>query len=361
LYLLLLAGAAVLARGADAQQKSPGLVVSPSEITLEGNFARGQLVVTRPDADGKLSARSDDLTGQVRFASSDPSVVAVSAAGELTSVRNGQATIVVTRGDERCEVSVAVLGVAQDPSVSFNQQIRPILNKAGCAMAACHAAQHGKGGFKLSVFGFEPDKDRQAMVRDALQRRADFVQPERSLLLLKPTMQVPHGGGKRLEKGSVDYEIMRAWIAAGGSGPAKNEAEVVKLHVFPARRVGQAGMSQQLRVEAEYADGKRRDVTAWAKYDSLDDGVISVAPSGRVATVGKGQAAVMIRFDGQAEISLFVVPYADKIALAGWQSNNFMDELAAAKFRELGIEPSPLCDDATFVRRAFLDAIGNLH
>ena len=352
MFLALLAAA----RGAETAT----LAVTPPEVKLEGNFARAQLVVTQPAADGSLGERSDDLTGQVEFASSDPAVVSVSATGEVLAIKDGQTTITITRGDNKREVPATVSGVVEHPVVRFGEHIRPILNKAGCAMAACHAAQHGKGGFKLSVFGFEPDKDREAMVRDALQRRADFVQPERSLLLLKPTMQTPHGGGKRFAKGSVEYQVLLAWIAGGAPAPAKDEAEVTRLHVFPARRVGQVGMSQQLRVEAEYTDGKRRDVTAWAKFDSLDDGVLAVTPAGRVTTVSKGQAPVMIRYEGQAEISLFVVPYGDKVELSGWQNQNFVDELAAAKFRELGIEPSPLADDATFVRRAFLDAIGTL-
>ncbi|HMC10668.1 MAG TPA: DUF1549 domain-containing protein, partial [Pirellulaceae bacterium] len=198
------------------------------------------------------------------------------------------------------------------------------------------------------------------MARDAVSRRADFVEPEQSLLLLKPTMQMPHGGGKRLEKGSVDYQILLTWIAGGAAGPRKNDAEVVKLTVTPPQRLGQVGLTQQLRVEAEYSDGACRDVTASARYDSLDDGVLNVTAAGYATAIGKGQGAVMVRFEGQAAISLFVIPYADRVELAGWQSNNFVDELAAAKFRELGIEPSPLCDDATFVRRAYLDAIGTL-
>jgi hypothetical protein len=335
-------------------------VVTPAKVHLEGNFARVQLVVTHGDAGGRLTDRSEDLTGQAQFASSDPAVVTVSDSGELVAVKDGQATIAVTRGDAKQEVPVTVSGVSDQPVVRFGEHIRPILNKAGCAMAACHAAQHGKGGFKLSVFGFEPEKDRQAMVRDSQQRRTDFVNPERSLLLLKPTMQTPHGGGKRLAKGSVEYSTLLAWIQCGAPPPAKDEAEVVKLHVFPTRRVGQPGISQQLRVEAEYADGKRRDVTALAKYDSLDDGVLTVSPTGRLTVVGKGQTAAMIRYEGQAETSLFVVPYAEHVELAGWQNQNFIDEHAAAKFRELGIEPSPLCDDATFIRRAFLDCIGTL-
>ncbi len=361
LYIVvsLIAVALSVSRPARAADEPP-FVVTPAEVHLHGNFARTQLMVTESAADGTISDRSQDLTGQVVFASFDSAIATVSASGEVLAHGNGQTAIAVVRGDVCREMPVVVSGVVANPVVRFSTDIRPLLTKAGCAMAACHAAQHGKGGFKLSVFGFEPDKDRAAMARDSVARRIDFVAPERSLLLLKPTVQTPHGGGKRIDKASVEYQTLLAWIIAGAPAPAKDEPEVTRLQAFPSRRVGQVGMSQQLRVEAEYDDGTRRDVTSLAKFDSLDDGVIGVTPQGLVTTVSKGQAPVMIRYEGQAEISLFVVPYSEKIELAGWQNQNFVDELAAAKFRELGIEPSPLCDDATFIRRAFLDAIGTL-
>jgi hypothetical protein len=348
------------ALGSPARAESIDFRITPAEVRLEGNFARAQLVVTQTDADGKFDSHSNDLTSQVKFASSDAAVVSVNAAGELLAVGNGQAIVTATLGDKHREVSVTVGGIVEHPPVPFSSSIRPILNKAGCAMAACHAAQHGKGGFKLSVFGFDPKQDREAMAHDWFARRINSVVPEQSLLLLKPSMQVPHGGGRRLAPGGVDYQILRAWIASGAPGPQQDDAEPLKLHVFPAQRQTSPGALQQLRVEAEYADGSRRDVTAFAKYASMDDGVVSVAPTGMVTVVGKGQSPVMIIFDGQVNISLFVVPYAEQVKLAGWQNNNFIDELAAAKFRELGIEPSPLCDDATFLRRAYFDAIGTL-
>jgi hypothetical protein len=338
----------------------PAIVISPERVELNGNFARAQLVVTKPAAGGFVNERSDDLTTQATYATSDPGVITVSPSGQLLAIANGEARVTVQANDARVEVPVTVADVAEHPQIGFMQQIRPILNKSGCAMAACHAAQHGKGGFKLSVFGFEPDKDREAMVRDGLSRRADFVQVDQSLLLLKPSMQTPHGGGRRLEKDSVDYQILRAWLAGGAPAPKKTDPTVVQITVTPPLRVGQAGLTQQLQIEAEYSDGARRDVTASARYDSLDDGVVSVNSSGHVSAVGKGQAAVMVRFEEQAAIALFVIPYSDRTSLAGWQSQNVVDELAAEKFRELGIEPSPLCDDATFVRRAYLDAIGTL-
>lgn len=359
-FPLCIAFGLILPCSSPALGEERALQVLPQQVELAGNFARAQLLAVRPSQRGEINERSDDLTSRATYTSSAPSIVIATATGQLQAVANGAAKVVVTVGDWRTEIPVTVSGVVEQPQINFSEQIQPILSKAGCALAACHASQHGKGGFKLSVFGFEPEKDRDAMVRDALARRADFVQPERSLLLLKPTMQTPHGGGKRLEKGSVDYQILLAWLLSGARGPQKSDPKVVKLTVSPEQRVGQVGMTQQLRVEAEYADGVRRDVTVWTRFDSLDDGVISVSPSGLVTAAGKGQAAVMVRFEGQASTALFVVPYADQVELAGWRNNNFIDELASAKFRELGLAPSPLCDDATFVRRAFLDAIGTL-
>lgn len=336
------------------------LVVNPAEVKLEGNFARVQLVVTAADAAGAIQERSEDLTAGATYASSDDNIVTVNSQGLVLALADGEAKIVVTAGNVIKEVPVTVSGVLPQPAVGFAEHIRPILNKAGCAMAACHASQHGQGGFKLSVFGSEPNVDFNAMTRDSVQRRTDFVQPENSLLLLKPTMGVPHGGGRRIEKGSVEYQTLLAWIRAHTPRPKDDDPQVTRLHVFPPRRLGSVGQKQQLRVEAEYSKGKRKDVTALARFDSMDDGVLSVSRDGQVAVNGKGQAAVMVRFDGQAEISQFVIPYAEQVPLVGWQNNNFVDELAAAKFRELGIEPSPLCDDATFIRRAYLDALGTL-
>jgi hypothetical protein len=352
--------ACTCAAAGPAAAEQPSIVVVPASVQLTGNFARAQLLVAKRNATGSTDERSDDLTAHASYGSSNPNVATVSGSGALLAIGNGETTITVNVKGEHVEVPVKVSGVSERPEIAFMDEIRPILNKAGCAMAACHAAQHGKGGFKLSVFGFEPDKDRDAMIRDSLARRANFVEPERSLILLKPTMQTPHGGGKRLEKGSVDYQIMLAWLAGGAPGPGKNDAQVTALAVTPGQRVGQLGMTQQLRVVATWSDGRERDVTASARYDSLDEGVVSVTASGLVTAVGKGQGAVMVRFEGQAAISLIAIPYADNVKLADWKSDNFVDELAVAKFRELGIEPSPLCDDATFIRRAFLDAIGTL-
>ncbi len=344
-----------------AAQAAERFRVEPESVALHGAFARAQLVVTQSDKAGEFDASCPDVTHYATtYESSDPGVVTADAHGRLLAVANGQATITIRHKQTELRVPVQVDGVSPTPALDYMQDIVPIISKAGCNMGACHASQYGKGGFKLSVFGFDPRQDHLAIARDRRQRRIDPVVPANSLLLRKPTLDIAHGGGQRLEAGSIEYQTLKAWIAGGAPGPAKEPVKVTKLTLTPRRRVGSVGMRQQLRVEAEYSDGTRRDVTGLTKFDSMDEAVVKVNDNGLATTLDRGQAPVMARFEGQAEICEFVVPFSESFKLTGWRSQNFIDELAAAKFRELGVAPSPLCDDATFVRRAFLDAIGTL-
>jgi hypothetical protein len=332
--------------------------VFPQSVTLQGNYAQAQLVVTARTGAGP--ERSADLTRAAVYAATDPRVVSVTKTGRLLARADGTAAVTVRAGGVTHSVPVKVTGVKPHPTISYTAQVMPVIAKAGCNAGACHASQFGKGGFKLSVFGFDPPQDHFNIVRDAFGRRVNLVEPERSLFLLKPTAAVPHGGGPRFRPGSVDYQVLRSWLACGAPGPEANAPGVTALKVTPSRRVGEPGFIQQLRVVAVSAGGAERDVTAWAKFDSMDDGVLRVSPDGLVEAVGRGQGTVMVRFQGQAQIAQVIVPYTGRADQSGWVSNNYVDELAAAKFRELGISPSPLCDDATFLRRAYLDAVGTL-
>ena len=332
--------------------------IVPAEVSLSGNFAQTQLLVTA-DAGQTGSAAAEDLTTKALFSSANDQVAMVTRSGRILPRGDGTTEIVVKVGDASKSVRVTVTGVVPEPMIDYLEQVRPALYKAGCSMGACHAAQHGQGGLKLSVFGFDPVADRAAMARDAFGRRINPLDPADSLLLRKPTMQIPHGGGRRLEVGSRDYEMIAAWIRGGAPGPGA-ERPLARLVVTPAQRTGEPGLTQQLRVEAVGVDGTPRDVTAWAKFDSLDEGVVSVTREGWCKVSGRGQAPVMVRFEGLAEIAMFVIPYGPPARLESWVDHNAIDTLAANKFRELGIEPSPLCDDATFLRRIFLDAIGTL-
>ena len=182
--------------------------VVPARATLRGNFARTQLVV-HPQADGsQRSDRAEDLSRAAGYATLDPSIVTVNDSGQLLARGNGSTSVAVTVEGTVRYVAVEVSDVVDRPEIGFKEQVRPILSKHGCNMGACHAAQHGKGGFKLSIFGYNPSNDRRGIVRDRHQRRVSFVRPAQSLFLLKPTLQVPHGGGQRLQRTSVDHDIL---------------------------------------------------------------------------------------------------------------------------------------------------------
>jgi hypothetical protein len=261
-FVLYAAALAAVAFAGHPRRAQDAFVAVPAEVKLEGNFARVQLVIVQAPAADQMNDRSADLTGQAKFVSSDPGIFTVSDRGLLVAVKDGQAKVTVTVGQTSREVPVTVTGVAEKPVIQFSEHITPILTKAGCAMAACHASQHGKGGFKLSVFASEPINDQKAMVRDSIQRRIDFVQPEKSLVLLKPSMQMPHGGGRRLVKDSVEYQTILAWIRGGAPAPKETDPIVTKLHVFP-KRVGQVGLTQQLRVEASIATASGATSRRW--------------------------------------------------------------------------------------------------
>jgi hypothetical protein len=343
-----------------AMADGPSVKVLPEQVALKGPFAQAQLLVVDADATGLLTEHSRDRTHEAAYETNDPAIVTVDAVGRLLARANGQAQITVRVGETALTVPVEVSGVDPAAPIDFDGYVRPVISRLGCNAGACHASQFGKGGFVLSVFGYDPDMDYGAFVRDRVQRRINFMQPEESLFLKKPTMQVPHGGGQRLTKNTVYYDTLLAWITGGAPGPKKDAPHVSAIDVLPSRRVAEPDTTQQLQVIARYSDDSTRDVTAWARYDSMDDAVLSVTSDGLVTVNGKGQAPIMVRFEGQANIALFASPYGPPAELAGWTNNNFVDELAAKKFRELGIEPSPVCDDAAFLRRAFLDAIGTL-
>ena len=340
--------------------ETPSLIhVAPLVVQLSGTFDRSQLVVTLRSPDGSIQNESDDLTNKVTYRSSADNIVRVDASGQMRAVGNGDATIFITSGAIIESISVKVSDVDAE-RIDFLRDVRPILNKAGCAAGACHASQYGKGGFKLSVFGFDPAGDYESIAHSSRGRRVNQAFPDASLLLHKATMQVSHGGGARFASDSVEYSVIRKWIESGSPKSPCPDLSVKQLEVFPKQRVDGLGYTQQLRVVAQYSDGTHRDVTAIAIYDAIDTGILKVSNGGHVTTIGQGQSSIMVRYDGQTAVSTFVVPYSASVDLTDWKSNNYIDELAVEKFADLGLSPSLLCDDATFIRRAFLDAIGSL-
>lgn len=334
--------------------------IEPADVRLDRNFEQSQLLVRTLTAAGTPDDLSEDLTSKAMYASSDAAIATVDAAGRVTAVSNGTAQIHVSVGGQTKSVPVQISGIVAEPALDFHYDVLPVLSRSGCNAGSCHASQYGKGGFTLSVMGFDPNADHAAMTKGSKGRRINQASPGDSLLLKKAVLAVPHGGGARFDAQSIPYATLATWIASGAPGPKAEPVKVSKLRVFPMSRVATPDTKQQFRVTAEYSDGRVRDVTALTRFNSTDEGVLTVSPDGIATMIGTGQAAVMVRFAEHAEIATVVVPYASEANLSDWVPNNFVDELAAKKFAELHITPSPLCDDATFLRRAFLDTIGGL-
>ena len=338
-------------------ENSPGsFSVQPSHARLVGNLARLQLQVTGTDDRG----RSLDLTRGVSYSISDPGVASVSKTGAVVPLATGTGKIRVRHGARSVEIPVTVSDFLPQAEVSFTRDVMPVLSRSGCNQGTCHGAQFGKGGFKLSLLGFAPERDYAPIVRDELRRRVSLLKPEDSLILNKAMLEIGHGGGRRFRHGSYDHQVLVAWLNAGVPEPIADDPVVVALSLEPKERNYRVDQGQQLRVVARYSDNTTRDVTRTARYDALNEGVATVTEGGYVTAVGKGQAAVMVRYGGQAKVSHVMSPFRDKVDLAGFQPNNFIDQHVMARWKRLGTRPSALCTDAEFIRRAYLDSIGTL-
>lgn len=327
--------------------------VHPPQIELTSLLHRAQLLVSDSES-------SRDLTRHVTLQSEDPAIVRVTPRGQIIPVSPGQGMIRVTADGQLVDVPVTVADKAAAHPVSFRADVMPVLNKTGCTSGPCHASQHGKGELKLSLLGFAPEQDHPALVRDRQQRRVSVLRPEDSLLLKKATLAVSHGGGQRFRKDAWEYAVLKRWIAEGAAGPAKAEAAVVDLEILPTNRVYAVADQQQLQVVAVYEDGRRRDVTHVAKYNSLGDSIATVDPGGLVEAIGRGQTAIMIRYEGQATVSHVLSPFRDEVDLSGFEPLTEIDRVVRDHWQRLKVQPSPVCSDEHFIRRAFLDAIGTL-
>jgi hypothetical protein len=334
------------------------IAIFPAEIELTGPRDSQQMVVLGEYADG----RRWDLSREVKFTSGADKVAAVTAAGVVQPVGDGDAIVTASVGGQTATVPVKVRNAKADQPVSFAREIEPILTKFGCNSGACHGAQHGRGGFKLSLFGFDPAYDHAEIVQSAKGRRVVVSDPERSILLQKPALLMEHGGGERLKANSFGYDRLKQWLADGTPEPGRTEPAVTGLEVYPPKRVMVPGEQQQIIVRAIWGDGRKEDVTATAQYDSLNDSVAVITPEGLVTVKDRGESHIMVRFGGQATVMQVTLPFAGQDEKTPRQSEvfNFIDEKLLAKWKDLGLAASPLCSDEDFFRRIHLDTIGTL-
>ena len=337
---------------------SEPVTLLPSEFVLTGSQARQRLLVQRMSGTKVI----EQVTSGLELKSSDVKVVKIEE-GFVVPVGNGTATIAAMVGDQTGTTKVVVEKFEQPPSWSFRNHVQSVLSKSGCNMGACHGALAGKGGFKLSLRGYDPDSDFRTLTRQARGRRIVPNDPGRSLILTKPSGAIPHKGGMRFEVDSIEYRAISEWIAAGHPAPKDDDARLSRLEILPTASQQKKGASQQLVVRAHFSDGHVEDVTRWAKFTSVNATVASVDEQGLVKVIGFGEGAINAWYLSQNVIATMSSPYetpVDAAVFANAERSNFIDDHVLAKLKSLNIPPSPRCSDSEFIRRAFLDTIGVL-
>ncbi|HEX3147081.1 MAG TPA: DUF1549 and DUF1553 domain-containing protein [Gemmataceae bacterium] len=330
--------------------------VDPPTVRLSGPDARYSLIVTGMRADG----RHVDLTADAKLVASTDRIVRTDN-NTMRAIGDGTDSIRVDVRGQSVTVPVVVTGSGTARRFHFENDIEPLFGRFGCNSSGCHGKAEGQNGFKLSVFGFDPAADYAAIVKEARGRRIFPAAAERSLFLLKASGQVPHGGGIRIAVGSDAFESIRGWIAAGAPVGRADEPTVERIRVEPAERVLDMRAGQQLRVIARYTDGRDVDVTHNARFQTNNEGVATASADGRIQTTDvPGEAAVMASFMNEVAVCRVLVPRAEAVAFPKLPIKNFIDPLVDAKLKKLNIVPSGPVDNASYLRRVYLDVIGTL-
>jgi hypothetical protein len=333
------------------------LSAHPDKITLKGGDDAQQLILTAHLAEKRLQ----DLSTDVQYDVGDPKVARVTTGGRVLPVGNGQTQITISYGEKTVRVPVSTEGVGVNLPINFGNQVVPVFTKLGCNGGGCHGKASGQNGFKLSLLGFEPKVDYDALVKEARGRRLFPAAPEQSLLLLKATGTIAHAGGKRMEVGSDEYNLVRRWIAAGTPFGQPDDPVVTKITVYPDHRIMTRQNKQQFAVYAHYSNGAVEDITRRAQYESNDTEIASVEPTGLVHTLAlSGEAAVMARYQGQVAVFRTTVPLGAKTPTYQFAAQTPVDQFTQKKWQELGLVPSELCTDEQFIRRVSLDITGTL-
>jgi hypothetical protein len=246
-------------------------------------------------------------------------------------------------------------------SVSFRNDAMAVFAKAGCSAGACHGNKTGKGGFKLSLRGQDPDIDFVTLTRDLAARRTNPMEPDQSLILLKPTGQIAHEGGVRFTKDSPEYGILRRWIEAGTPRDSESTPVLERLIVTPREAVlVEPANEARIRAEAIFSDGSRRDVSNLAVYEQSTD-LAKISPDGLVRGNRPGETTVIVRYlDKHQPVRLAFVPARPEFVWRDTPVVNYVDEQIFEKLKQMRTNPSELCTDSEFVRRAYLDLLGIL-
>ena len=341
--------------GATADLKR--IVLEPTDLVLSHPGATQRLVVTGYYADGT----AHDVSLLCRYVSSAPQIVSISSDGVVRALAPGRADVEAQLGEARSSLQARVSDQAAEVSINFSQDLLSIFTQRSCNTPTCHGAITGQAGFKLSLFGYDPHADYRMIVEADEGRRVDLEQPEKSLLLMKPTFSVPHGGGKRLTPDSAEYGTIAGWLKQGARYNSEGP-RVTDIAIYPRERILLGlGTPQRWVVLGTLSDGTTRDMTGEVKYQVGNDSILQVTPEGESKAVGRGQTHVMVRAMGRVAVARAGVvdepPMADYPPLS---AHNFVDEAMIRQWKELNLVPSEICSDEEFLRRVYMDVIGLL-
>ena len=344
----------------------PGLVITvqPTKTTLMPGDPGLQMIGQITDPSGGKA----DLTAVFRWSAEPAGVVQVGDDGYVRPIGPGRArvkatyTLITGRTTQSAVVGEADVAVGDTArSWDFGQDLAPILTKAGCNTGGCHGRGDGQNGFHLSLFGYDPEGDYQALTRDLGERRLSTIRPESSLFLAKATGTIPHVGGPRIKVGSEEYETLLAWLKAGVPyATPKNHGKLTDLTVEPGDVRLVAPGAQQLRVVAHFEDGHDRDVTRLATYKVNDDSAISVDSKGLAKLLRRAEADLVVRYGSHVvstRLATIINPDL-KFDFAARTRRNFIDDQLFKRLESLKVPPSPAASDAVFLRRVSLDVAG---
>ena len=330
------------------------LAATPVNIELSDPTQYIQLALT-------ASLSTNDQLDVTRIAkwTVEGNVGQVSARGLFTPSADGTGKLIAELAGKRVEIPVAIDGLEKEFTPDFIRDVNPVISQLGCNAGTCHGSKDGRNGFKLSLRGYDAIADVRAFTDDLASRRANVASPEKSLMLLKASGSVPHQGGQVATVDSKYYRIIHDWIGAGAKLNTE-VARVASIEVFPKNpTIQQIGARQQVRVVATYTDGATRDVTREAVVTSGEAEIATIDKAAMLTSLRRGEAPVLARYEG-AYAATTITVMGDRTGFA-WkdpESWGRIDELAAAKWQRMKIEPSGLCTDADFIRRVYLDLTG---
>ena len=342
---------------ASAQAPLASIEVFPPEVNLDTSRDRQSFVVQAAYADGITR----DVTAEAKVSLVNPAFAKL-AGNVLTPVQDGSTEMRVEFGGKTVAVPVKVKEATIERPISFKLDVMPVFMRAGCNTGSCHGAARGKDGFRLSLFGFDPDGDHHRLTREINGRRINLALPAEGLLMEKATGKVPHTGGVRIKEGDEYYQTLIRWHEAGVPLDPPTVATPTALEFFPKGGVLDGkGSAQKVTIRAQYSDGTDRDVTNLAVYLTSNDNSAKITPDGVVTAGERGEAFVMARFATFTVGSPFIVlPKALQFTFPNVPENNYIDKFVNAKLKKLRIAPSDLCTDEAFLRRVYVDIIGVL-